>query len=205
MPYDASQNHGYSDLVYRYQPGGPMPEIRRTAYGETQQAAQGQGVQAESEPYYMVGRRPLDFWGGQTIYNDAGGLFDRGWNHDLRTEHQQFIRSDGVNFGFGPEGIFSENQESLKAYTYDSPGLAGKKLRADLIDEARDIFEKQREEIQRVLNKVNYRFSTTWEKAEDLPRYQYNIIGNNCQDYVGEIMEIAQKLARKRGISLYID
>ena len=194
MPYDASQNHGYSDLVYRYQPGGSMPEIRRTAYEETQQAAQGQRGTLK---YYLIGERPLD--GMEWAYNMLTG------DHNLRSRHQHFIRNDGVNFGFGPNGIFSENARRVKDYSFTSPDMGGRKLRADLIDEARDIFEKQKAEIQEALDKANVQSSTTWENVNNLPRYQYNIIGNNCQDYVGEILGIAQELARRRGESLYID
>ena len=126
-------------------------------------------------------------------------------NNNLRGRHQHFIKSDGSNFGFGQNGIFSEPHEKLGIYEYAVPGIGGKKIRADLIDEARAIYEKQKEEIQEALNKANYQTDTSWQNADELPRYQYNFIGNNCQDYAGEIMEIAQKLARRKGVSLYLD
>ena len=177
------------------------PAIWNTAQQEAHPflpvAAQAEGGQEGNIPYYMIGERPLN--GAEWAYNALTG------NHNLRSRHQHFIRNDGNNFGFGPSGIFSEPPTDLNGYAYDSPDVGDKKLRADLIDEALDIFEKQRDEIQEALNKSNYQSSTTWENADELPRYQYNIIGNNCQDFVDEILDIAKKLARKRGVSLYLN
>lgn len=208
LPYIPPQHEGFAppasgirDLAYRPEQysGSSASHFQLLS---SQQAQAGQSWQ---EPYYIVGRRPLDFKGSHIPYNDPGGWADRGWDHDLRWEHQHFIKSDGSNFGFGPNGVFSESQGKLGSYAYDIPGIGGKKIRADLIDEARAIHEKQKEEIQEALNKANYQTDTSCQNADELPRYQYNLIGNNCQDYAGEIMEIAQKLARRRGVSLYLD
>ena len=202
LPYIPSQQGSFGispyeidDLVDR--PGqylGPRESYVQLLSDKPQQA---QGTLAGQEiPYYMLGERPLE--GAEWMYGIAG-------NNDLRGRHQHFIKSDGSNFGFGPNGVFSEPQGKLGSYEYSVPGIGGKKIRGDLIDEARAIHEKQKEEIQEALNKANYQTDTSWQNADELPRYQYNFIGNNCQDYAGEIMEIAQKLARRRGVSLYLD
>ena len=141
----------------------------------------------------------------QIPYNEPGDWNNVGWDWNLRAEHQHFIGSNGSNFGFGPDGVFSELQKKSEEYSFDIPGIGEKKLRADLIDEARAIIEKQKDEIQDALNKANYQSHTTWDDANDLPRYKYNLFTNNCQDYVDEVIEVAQKLARRKGISLYID
>ena len=190
-----SPSSAIRDLAYRpEQYPGPI-ESHIQLYGDKPQQAQ--GAQAGQEiPYYMLGERPLD--GAEWMYGIAG-------NNDLRGRHQHFIKSDGSNFGFGPNGVFSEPHGKLGGYEYAVPEIGDKKIRADLIDEARAIHEKQKEEIQEALNKANYQTNTSWQNADELPRYQYNFIGNNCQDYAGEIMEIAQKLARRRGVSLYLD
>ena len=166
--------------------------IQRVNSQETE--GEGWRDQMEQIPYYMVGERALDAFGG--LYNLLTG------NNNLRGRHQHFIRNDGKNFGFGKDGLFMENENRVQEYEFETPDYGKRKMRADYIEKARqeiDILLKTR---QKLLDEANRRTPLSAGMTE---RTIYHGLGFNCQDYVDTVIKKAQELARQNGESLFLD
>ena len=135
----------------------------------------------EGAQYYQVLRRQLGCF-GENIFTDNPVL-----DNNLRTEHQHFWGDNGDNFGFMGDGkdilegegkVREDTGYSLDDYRDDIPGLGAKKFKGVYIRMAHDILQN---------NFGNY-----------------NFILNNCQDYVDEVIHIANILAEKNNDMLEI-
>ena len=135
----------------------------------------------EGAQYYQVLRRQLGCF-GENIFTDNPVL-----DNNLRTEHQHFWGDNGDNFGFMGDGkdilegegkVREDTGYSLDDYRDDIPGLGAKKFKGVYIRMAHDILQN---------NFGNY-----------------NFILNNCQDYVDEVIHIANILAKKNNDMLEI-
>ena len=135
----------------------------------------------EGAHYYQVLRRQLGCF-GENIFTDNPVL-----DNNLRTEHQHFWGDNGDNFGFMGDGkdilegegkVREDTGYSLDDYRDDIPGLGAKKFKGVYIRMAHDILQN---------NFGNY-----------------NFILNNCQDYVDEVIHIANILAKKNNDMLEI-
>lgn len=181
---------------------------QQDAYPILPTAAQGLNGQASSavqEPYYMVGRRPLDWkWQGvdlgKWIYNDEyfGGSI--GGDYNLRAEHQHFIGSHNKNFGFTDTGEFEEKGRE-NDYTYDVPNIGDTKFKAKYMDMARLIAKEQIEADVDQMKDLMDAFSI--EDGEYMVK-EYSFQSRNCQEYVDKVIGIARELAKRNGDTLEI-
>ena len=138
----------------------------------------------EGASYYQVFRRPL---GGiaEVLYEAEA---DTEKDNNLRREHQHFWGDNGDNFGFMAENkskfvgdgvVRSDEGYSLDEYKKDVPGLGIRKFKGVYIRMARDILQN------------DYKV--------------YHLINHNCQDYVDDVIAVANMLAEKNNDTLEID
>ena len=143
---------------------------------------------------YQVARRPLE---------NAKGFYGFSLGPHLRGEHQQFIGSDGRNFGFlGPVGVGADPGH-IREYTFDIPDYGRTKYDAECIDPAR-------EEADRDWAKVRETAEEMARLNPDFPQdmddsWRYNLIADNCQDYVADVLKRAEAIARKKGVPLIVE
>ena len=106
----------------------------------------------------------------------------------VRGEHQHFWGNDGDNFGLMGENmgiirgdgvIRSDDGHTLDEYKKDIPGLGTRKFKGAYIRMARDMLQNEYKE--------------------------YNLLTNNCQDYVDEVIALAGILAEKNNDTLEIN
>ncbi len=141
-----------------------------------------------NDPYYMIGRRPLDIKSAidnisKRGENTIGKILSSGTSgtgSDLDWNHHQFIGSDGIsNFGFGDKGMMTEDEQKLKEYTFDIDKYKDTKFDKDLIDRAKSVYA---------------------DMAKNNPEMlKYKLTKNNCQHYVDAVLSIARELAGDRG------
>ena len=137
-------------------------------------------------PYYRIGVRPLEH-GGSGYAKKVLGM-------DLHMEHMHLLGSDGSNFGMskdgtGMDGIFSESREALLGYEVEP-----RKYRKEYIDRARAQVEARWRESRIEAEGTGY-----------YGRTRYRLFRHNCQHYVAEILQLADELARKDGVSLIVN
>ena len=106
----------------------------------------------------------------------------------VRGEHQHFWGDDGDNFGlmgenlkiiWGDGVVRSDDGHTLDEYKKDIPGLGTRKFKGAYIRMARDMLQNEYKE--------------------------YNLFTNNCQDYVDDVIAVANMLAEKNNDTLEID
>jgi len=140
----------------------PLPEAYNVFQPETYPEPFENPVQLLGEAYsghtYRAGRRPLGLPILRNLYNEPGDEDGAGEDHNRRGEHQHFIGNDGRNFGLGPNGIFEEDPKRLPEYSFDIPGLEGRKMKGIYIDAARQKVERRWQEIENSLEDKNSRF-----------------------------------------------
>ena len=146
---------------------------------------------------YQVARRPLE---GMGLLYPYSSPFP---GSRIRSEHQQFIGSDGRNFGFlGPVGVGADPGH-IREYTFDIPDYGRTKYDAECIDLAR-------EEADRDWAKVRETAEEMARLHPDFPQdmddsWRYNLIADNCQDYVADVLKRAEAIARKKGVPLIVE
>lgn len=144
--------------------------------------------------YYVIGIRKLDnnilpFINKEpqeNIYKKEGvstsdpydtyyrlGFSDRNFKYFI--QHQHFIRDDGKNFGFFPDGIHPED-DRINEYI-----LMNRKLKAKYIELAKE------------------------KVKSDFTQDTYTLYNNNCQNFVNTIISIAKSLAQENNESLYLE
>ena len=190
----AAQGSHARDFFNRYpldQAPGPI-ESHIQLYGDKPQQAQ--GAQAGQEPYYMVGRRPLN--GLQHAYPNMPEAQD---DVNSRFEHQHLWRNDGANFGLTTTGKFSE-QGGSNGYSFDVPGHENTRYKAQYIEQAEKELDREWEEVERVLRGAKENFPMSDDIDADMPRY--HALRYNCQDYVDSVIERARKKAKLNNDSL---
>jgi len=114
--------------------------------------------------------------------------------HPNALHHPRPPGSNGSNFGMskdgtGVVGIFSESREALLGYEVEP-----RKYRKEYIDRARA--------------QVEARWRESRVEAEGTGYYgrtRYRLFRHNCQHYVAEILQLADELARKDGVSLIVN
>jgi hypothetical protein len=134
------------------------------------------------EPFYMVGKRPLDF--------ASGGSLEKA---SPVARHEHFVHVNGVdNAGFGPNGIFREDPSKLGKYRLTSEyGL--KRYEAGLLEHIIKQWDAKNEAIDHVVEELGLQ--------EDVPPTfykEYSLGANNCQDFVRDV-DYRYNLA-KRGL-----
>ena len=146
---------------------------------------------------YQVARRPLEGMGLLYPYSPPlpRSLY--------RSAPQQFIGPDGRNFGFlGPVGVGADPGH-IREYTFDIPDYGRTKYDAECIDLAR-------EEADRDWAKVRETAEEMARLNPDFPQdmddsWRYNLIADNCQDYVADVLKRAEAIARKKGVPLIVE
>lgn len=145
---------------------------------------------------YRVGRRPLEHMGLFYPYSSPCS------GSRIRREHQQFIGSDGRNFGFlGPQGI-GDDSNLIHEYAFDIPDYGLTEYDAECIDQARKEADQDWAKVRETATEMARRDLDFPQDMND--SWRYNLIANNCQDYVADVIKRAEVIARKRGIPLII-
>lgn len=143
---------------------------------------------------YQVGRRPLD-----RVKDGYGVVF----GPHLRVEHQQFIASDGRNFGFlGPQGVGDEPGR-IREYAFDIPDYGTTRYDAQCIEQARAEVEKKWRETLDTGSELARRHADFPQDMDD--SWRYHLIANNCQDYVADVLRRAEAIARTKGVPLIVE
>ncbi|WP_458399308.1 hypothetical protein [Mailhella sp.] len=202
LPYIPSQQGSFGispyeidDLVDR--PGqylGPRESYVQLLSDKPQQAQGTLAEQPGQEPYYMVGRRPLN--GLQYAYPNMPEAQD---DVNSRFEHQHLWRNDGANFGLTNTGKFSE-QGGSNGYSFDVPGHERTRYKAKYIEQAEKELDREWEEVERILRGAKENFPMSDDIDADMPRY--HALRYNCQDYVDSVIERAWKKAKMNNDSL---
>ena len=152
--------------------------------------------QAPERRYYVIGKRPLDTWESSTrksnVHTDP--VRSGTW------EHRQLIADNGNNSGYFPEGVREDSAGNMKLYRYYDTH----KYKAGFIDEAIRWYEAARDAAMR--HSVQ-EYSLYLHGGEEVPPVdsRYRLPFNNCQDYVKDIIEMAEDLAAEKGESLYYE
>lgn len=180
---DARKTPGISGMEYPHEQGAPT-------------------TLSVQEPYYMVGRRPLDWiWGGHDLGSIAFRLSGKaGKDHNLRLEHQHFLGSNGENFGFTDTGEFEEKSRE-KDYSYDVPNIGNTKFKAKYMDMARLM---AREQIEADVDQMKEQMDAFSIENGEYMVNAYSFQSRNCQEYVDKVIGIARELAKRNGDSLEI-
>ncbi|WP_156907908.1 RHS repeat domain-containing protein [Desulfovibrio cuneatus] len=160
-------------------------------------------VESKWKEYYVIGKRPLKGWGGETGYGKG----------ENKLQHRQFIKNNGYNFGLSGEngGVvpFQDNEDQLKKYEY----FDGNKYKAEFIDAARAELEQEwQEEFGSSKQHNQERITPARTGAifhgmdEGLQREtRYRLINYNCQNYVDDVVARARKIAERKGEKLEVE
>ena len=130
------------------------------------------------KPFYMVGRRALNSKGGGSAFKVSPGV-----------SHEHFVRSDGVgNFGFAPNGMFTEPQSKLEDYELtDEYGT--RKYDAGLLDQIVAGLGERRDAIEQTAEDLGLQ-----EHIFPAMHEVYSFPTNNCKHFVGN-MDYLYRLA----------
>ena len=158
-----------------------IPQIAGQKVREFDGFTQGQ---EPARHYYVVGRRPLDSkdW-VKALYRDGP--------KPGPVEHRHLIGSNGNNFGTAPGGVFTEKAELYSQYVYADQ----KKYDAECIEEAKQTIDAQN---RAELETTGYFLS---EGKSPVPW----LVWHNCQHYVDDVIQEAERIAKRKGLSLYVE
>lgn len=142
----------------------------------------------DTHRYYQIAFRPLDNKVVENYYGKNAYLR----NHHL--EHIQFVGNNGTNFGMlksetSGDGYVGSDDKNLSKYEVEPI-----KYNAQLIDEAKKQIE---EEFQNSSAAKEFNVFIHSPRFADMPRKRYNVLYNNCQDYVMQVINRAKKLSTK--------
>ena len=102
----------------------------------------------------------------------------------------------------GPVGVGADPGH-IREYTFDIPDYGRTKYDAECIDLAR-------EEADRDWAKVRETAEEMARLNPDFPQdmddsWRYNLIADNCQDYVADVLKRAEAIARKKRVPLIVE
>jgi hypothetical protein len=129
--------------------------------------------------YYRIAERPLE--GGEKLYS-PGALF----------RHVQLIADDGANIGRFADSIRAEEERLWGQYTYSEPQI---KFDAELIEAALREYITSKRRSEDIFNDLNQ--EDQWIQPDS-----YQLAGQNCQNFVKDIIRIATRLSQERNIPL---
>lgn len=167
-PMPVSQNAPLEERMY---PASVADVVKKHAQGDHSTLQPYSPDPNAAVPYYCMGVRKLEFFGGDGFYGK------RISSTDLHYEHMHFVGNEGSNFGLTLGGVFSESLPDLKSYQVETP-----KYRKEYIDRAKadiDNVWKGR--------KILERFSQEYNP------FIYKATTYNCQHYFAEVLRQAQK------------
>ena len=167
-PMPVSQNTPLEERMY---PASVADVVKKHAQGDHSTLQQYSPDPDAAVPYYRMGVRELEFFGGDGFYGK------RIPSTDLHYEHMHFVGSEGSNFGLTLGGVFSESLPNLNTYQVEAP-----KYRKEYIDRAKADVDNAWKE-----RKILERFSQEYNP------FAYKITTYNCQHYFAEVFQQAQK------------
>lgn len=193
------QSNSKRDGSWEQKPGEKVREIN----GERQkQTSTGEDI---TEDYYVQGNRPLDLPKSEWLYPSVG---EGTLTNPIPGHHEQFIKSDGTNFGLFPDGPREDKDSLVAKYKYADTT----KYRADCIDEARaqvdaEIKESARlqKEKGRSAESQHDRFDPPVADPGDQVKWPYDTHSYNCISYKDTILARAEIIAKRKGVSLIKD
>ena len=107
-------------------------------------------------PYYRMGVRKLEFFGGDGFYGK------RISSTDLHYEHMHFVGNEGSNFGLTLGGVFSESLPDLKSYQVETP-----RYRKEYIDRAKTDIDNTWKE-RKILERFSQEYNPFYLQDNDL-------------------------------------
>lgn len=97
----------------------------------------------------------------------------------------------------------TEDPSHMSEYAFDIPDYKTTKYDAECIELARAEVEKdwgKRLETARELARTQPDFPQDMDDS-----WRYQLIANNCQDYVADVLKRAEAIAREKGVPLIVD
>ena len=166
-PMPVSQNAPLEERMY---PASVADVVKKHAQGDHSTLQPYSPDPDAAVPYYRMGVRKLEFFGGDVFYGK------RISSTDLHYEHMHFVGNEGSNFGLTLGGVFSESQPDLKSYQVETP-----RYRKEYIDRAKADIDNVWKE-----RKILERFSQEYNP------FIYKATTYNCQHYFAEVLQQAQ-------------
>ena len=183
----------------------PSSKATTQRVGDKVKEVNGVKVKDEKDEYYVIGKRPLKGYGGDTLYQVGEEVLPQIGGE--RLQHRQFIKNDGKNFGLTGEndGIvpFQDTKDQLGKYEYYDVH----KYKAEYIEAARDELEQEWQEELRKRKRLNQKVGSVSRGSMGGRQFttRYNVAAYNCQDYVDDIVARARKIAERKGEKLEVE